>query len=308
MKSYAIPKILFSYLSFAVFVSSVHALPQQFSGESALEFLKKQVSFGPRNPGSEGHRNCLQYLISELKKLSPRVITQPFLFEDAALNRTYTLTNVIARFPGNIPGSKKILLAAHWDTRPWADREQDPELKREPIPGANDGASGVAVLLEMCRILSEYPPPAPVDVVLFDGEDYGKTGDRQNYLLGARHFAKNLPRTPYTFGILIDLVGDKNLRIAKEGYSNRMLPKLVGRVWKRAQSLHLSAFENRVGSEIYDDHQPLIQTGVPIINIIHGDLVNSAYWHSLQDTPDKCSAESLEQVGTLLVSLVYDGL
>jgi len=295
-------------LGFAVIFSQIQTPTGLFSGESAFKFLEQQVAFGPRNPGSEGHKNCQHFLIAELKKYTINVSTQPFLFTDTDLNRTFTLTNIIAHFPGKAPQSQRILLAAHWDTRPRADREKDPELQKQPILGANDGASGVAVLLEIARIMVKYPPPVPVDVVLFDGEDYGKVSRHEDYLLGARHFAKNLPRTPYKFGILLDMVGDKNLRIPKEGYSARMLPDLVDKVWKRAQLLKLSVFINRLGSEILDDHQPLIQAGVPIIDIIHVDLVGSKYWHTLEDTPDKCSPESLKQVGTLLLSLIYEGL
>ena len=280
----------------------------EFSAETAFEYLEKQVAFGPRNPGSTGHRNCLQYLTEELKKYTPNVTNQPFLHKDNELKRTFSLSNIIARFPGSNPNGQKILLAAHWDTRPRADRENDPELKDQPILGANDGASGVAVLLEVARVLSENPPPFPVDIVFFDGEDYGKSGDRDNYLLGAKHFAANWRSGPYQFGLLLDMVGDKNLSLKKEGYSYRMLPYIVDRVWKRAQELKLRAFENKLGSEIYDDHQPLIQVGIPIIDIIQSDLVGSKYWHTLDDTPDKCSPESLKQVGTLVLSLVFNGL
>ncbi len=219
-----------------------------------------------------------------------------------------TLTNIIESFYGTNPGARKILLAAHWDTRPRAERDPDPEKRNDPIPGANDGASGIAVLLEMGRIFAEHPPPVPVDIVLFDGEDYGKQGERQNYLLGARHFAGNVRSQQYKFGILIDMVGDKRARFVKEGYSNTMLPEIVETVWRRARSLNLSEFINKTGPEIFDDHQPLIQVGVPIINIMQVELVNRDYWHTTEDTVDKCSPRSLETVGRLLTSLVYEGL
>ena len=128
-----------------------------------------------------------------------------------------TLTNIIESFYGTNPGARKILLAAHWDTRPRAERDPDPEKRNDPIPGANDGASGIAVLLEMGRIFAEHPPPVPVDIVLFDGEDYGKQGERQNYLLGARHFAGNVRSQQYKFGILIDMVGDIARTVRERG-------------------------------------------------------------------------------------------
>ena len=167
------------------------------------------------------------------------------------------------------------------------------------------GASGVAVLLELARIMKDHPPPVPVDFLLTDGEDYGKEGDISNYFLGERHFAKNLPRYPYKFGILLDMIGEKDLRIPKELYSVQMLPDLVDAVWKRAKDLGLSVFENRKGVRVQDDHDPLIQAGVPIIDIIDFDY---KYWHTLEDTPEKCSPESLEQVGRLMMSLIYEEL
>ncbi|MFC1554353.1 M28 family peptidase [candidate division KSB1 bacterium] len=304
---------MFRKLKVYYFTSLFFLLPLQgqiykFSGGSAFEYLEKQVSFGPRNPGSAGHSKCKQFLIDELKKYTSDVSTQDFLFKDTELNKSFVLTNIIARFKAKNPDSPVILLAAHWDSRPRADRDEDEKNKEKPIPGANDGASGVAVLLEVAKTLKQNPPPVNVDIVFFDGEDYGKSGDLDNYLLGSKHFAKNLPRTPYQYGLLLDMVGDKNLKLPKEGYSLRMLPDIVNKVWDRAKKLNLTAFQNRRGSEIIDDHKPLIEAGIPIINIIDCDLVGERYWHTLQDTPDKCSPESLLEVGTLVLSVIYDGL
>ena len=303
---------LFAVAFYLLFnVSPCHGIQNpfdSFSADAAFSYLEKQVEFGPRNPGSQGHFKCQAYITEILRSFTSHFTLQPFLHIDSELNRTFSMANIIARFPGKNPSGQGILLAAHWDTRPRADRESDPELKNQPIPGANDGASGVAVLLEIAKVLSQYPPPVPVDLVFFDGEDYGKSGDRQNYLLGSKYYAKTLRGSTYRFGLLLDMVGDKNLRIRKERYSNKMLPHIVDSVWKRAETLNLSAFENRIGAEIYDDHQPLIQVGVPIIVLIHDSLVGSKYWHTLEDTPDKCSPASLKQVGSLVLSLIYNGL
>ncbi len=241
-------------------------------------------------------------------KFSRHVTTQPFLFRDPDTKNTLTLTNIIASFPSTNHADQKVLLAAHWDTRPRAERDPIFEERNKPITGANDGASGVAVLLELSRVLSEHPPPVSIDIVLFDGEDYGKSGARDHYLLGSKHFASNTTPQKYQWGVLLDMVGDKNVRFKKEGYSYKMLPDLVNRIWKRARNLNLTAFDNAIDREIYDDHYPLIQIGIPIIDIIHTDLIDNDYWHTSGDTVDKCSPESLEMVGHLLMSLVYDGL
>jgi len=303
---YGFLKILFILSGALLFISAsaVQEPSRRFSGESAFTYIQKQCAFGPRNPGSAGHTACLTFLVEELKRFTPHVTRQPFQHHDADLSRTIPMNNIIARFPGLNPRAQRILLAAHWDTRPRADMEKEPERRKMPIPGANDGASGVAALLETARIMAEFPPPVPVDVVFFDGEDYGKEGEIQNYFLGARHFAKRL-RTIYTFGILLDMIGDRDLRIPKEAYSVQMLPELVDGVWKRANRLRLPAFVNRQGEMVRDDHEPLIKAGVPIIDIIDFDY---PFWHTLDDTPDKCSPESLEQVGSLLLSLIYEGL
>jgi len=291
----------------AVFFSRAGCqLPEtEFSGESAFRYLVQQCEFGPRNPGSTGHSECLQFLVEELRKFTHIVSTQQFLHRDTDLDKILTMHNIIARFPGTNHRAQPVLLAAHWDTRPRADRDPNPENRNNPIIGANDGASGVAVLLETARIFSEFPPPIPVDILLTDGEDYGKEGEIHNYFLGAKHFAKNLPKIPYKLGILLDMIGDKDLRIPREAYSVETLPDFVDSVWKRARNLGLKAFTRRKGPYVLDDHQPLIEAGVPIIDIIDFDY---DYWHTLEDTPDKCSAESLKQIGMLILSIVYEGL
>jgi len=290
-----------------VFFGAAFPVPQveQFSGKSAFRYLEKQCSFGPRNPGSDGHAACLEFLTGEFRKFTPHVSIQDFLHRDRKLNKTLEMHNIYVQFPGKRPRAQRILFVAHWDTRPMADRDPDPEKRNMPLLGANDGASGVAILLELGRMMSENPPPVPVDILLTDGEDYGEEGQDEHYLLGARHFAKNLPRTPYKFGILLDLVGDSDLRIPKEINSLEMLPDLVDKVWKRASKLRLPAFVNTRGDRILDDHIPLLEAGVPIIDIIDFDY---EFWHTVEDTPDKCSPGSLEQVGRLVTSLVYEGL
>ncbi|MFH1941732.1 MAG: M28 family peptidase, partial [bacterium] len=202
-----------------------------YDGNRAFEYLKKQCAFGPRNPGSKGHRACLEFLEEELRKSADRVVKQPFLFTDYRNDRTLTLYNVIASFGSQ---GKRILLCAHWDTRPWADKDSDSSNWDKPILGANDGASGVAVLLEIASILKQHPPRRGVDIVLFDGEDAGIQGRNETWCQGSRHFAQNkqagyLPE----YGILLDFVGDKDLHFPIEGYSQQYAPDLVHRVWSK---------------------------------------------------------------------------
>ncbi len=275
-----------------------------FSGQRAFEYLLKQVSFGPRNPNSVGHRQCLDYLASTLRQFADEVQLQPF--QAQGYNEVLALTNVIARF--NPEAKKRILLCAHWDTRPRAEQDTNKARRNEPILGANDGASGVAVLLEIASLLKQNPPAIGIDIVLFDGEDYGREGDLQKYFLGSRYFVKNKPPDYLpVFGILLDMVGDKFLDLPKEQHSMRFAPDIVDMVWRKAWELGYTQFLDEIRHEVNDDHLILNQGGIKTINIIDFDYPDPThrYWHSHEDTPDKCSPESLEAVGTVVTHIVY---
>jgi putative aminopeptidase FrvX len=273
-----------------------------FDGERAYRFLLKQSEFGPRVPGTKAHRECLDFLVSQLQQFGASVVRQPFLQTIPRINKTVTMTNIIASF--GLEKEERILLAAHWDTRPWAD--QDPELanRDKPIIGANDGASGVAVLLEVARNIQISEPLFGVDIIFFDGEDAGVPGQTDSYSLGAQYFARNKDfQYRPIYGILLDMVGDKDLQIYQEENSLAYAPQVVEKVWNRAEKLNLPAFIPTPGYEVTDDHLPLLQVGIPCIDIID---FNYDYWHTLEDTPDKCSPESLAQVGQLVLSLIYE--
>jgi glutaminyl-peptide cyclotransferase len=277
-----------------------------FSGREAFRFLSAQTDLGPRNPGSKGHERCLAYLEETLVRLADTVRLQPFSHPGYE-GTTLQLTNVIASFKPESPA--RILLCAHWDTRPRADRDQNPRRRDEPIIGANDGASGVAVLLQLATLLTAYPPSIGVDILLFDGEDYGREGDTGNYLLGSRHFASTASRTSVPrFGILLDMVGDAALEIPREGYSVRYAPDIVNTIWSTARGLGITEFVDYLGAEIIDDHLPLNEVGIRTVNIIDFDYPDPThrYWHTHDDTPDKCSPESLEAVGTVVTNVVYN--
>ena len=270
-----------------------------FNAKRAFAYLEKQCEFGPRVPGTAAHKEVGVYLFTELKKYAAEIILQPFEFRGQ--DRTIQMNNILARFGEDSNG--KVLLAAHWDTRPFADRDPNPANRNTPILGANDAASGVAVLLEVARVLKSKPPPTQVIIVLFDGEDYGRTVS--NMFLGSTHFAQHMGKWKADFGILLDMVGDRTLTLPMEGYSWNAARDLTEAIWRRAEELGLPAFQRRLGPAIMDDHLPLIQAGVPTINIIDFDY---PYWHTVEDTPDKCSAESLEVVGRLVLDIIYSGL
>ncbi len=271
----------------------------EFSGDSAMVFLERQVDFGPRYPGSREHRIFQRYLVDELRRFGANVSIQPF---DAVLTTgdTLSLINILGNF--NMDSGRRIMLAAHYDTRPVADRDPDPGNRHKPIPGANDGASGVAVLLEIARLMSRSEPPVGVDIVLFDGEDYGREGTPQDYCLGSAHFAGNLKGYRPAAAILIDMIGDRDLEIPMEGYSRAAAPQLMDEIYGIAEELGVESFRRVDGPTLVDDHLPLIQAGLNAIDLIDFDY---RYWHTLEDTPDKCSPSSLEDVGRVLVHFIW---
>ncbi|MFO7891232.1 MAG: M28 family peptidase [bacterium] len=282
-------------------VSCSNSQVPEFDKNKAFNYLQKQCDTGYRYPGSKGHKECLDYLYTELKKYTDAVAKQPFPFTDPRTGKPYQLHNIIASFGKQ---SQRILLCAHWDTRPVADQDPNLENRDKPVLGANDGASGVAVLLEIARIMKQYPPPVGIDIVLFDGEDSGVDGRNDTWCYGSRYFAQH-KRSDYLpqYGILLDMIGDKDLYIPVEGYSKQYVPELVDKVWSKAESLGLSVFDRSSEFHMVDDHLELIKVGIPCVNIID---FNYPYWHTVEDTPDKCSPESLDIVGKLVLHLIYE--
>ena len=276
-----------------------------FNGSKAYSYLTAQTDFGPRVPGSRAHEKCIAYLQKEMNKYADVVMLQPFSMTGYD-NKTLTLNNLISSF--NLSATTRILLLAHWDSRPRSDQDPDPKKQIRPVSGANDGASGVAVLLEIARCLKESKPNIGVDILFTDGEDYGKEGDTKNYLLGAQYFAKNLPDgfRP-AFGILLDMIGDAQLEIRKERYSLNFAPDIVDLIWSTARDLGVQQFSDNRQGWVTDDHLPLNNAGIKTIDLIdfnYPDETNR-YWHTTEDTPDKCSPESLEAVGTVLLHVIY---
>ncbi len=287
----------------AVSPDAVNNAVPYFDSNKAFDLLEAQCVLGTRHPGGPGHVAAKEFFSGYFRQLGLSCQRQDFIHRDKHTGEVLELSNFIVQIEGRDSQLDPLFFCAHWDTRPRADRESDPRLTSVPIPGANDGASGVAVLLELARVLKGHPPLHPVYIVLFDGEDYGLTSDE--YFLGSRHFAANLPAPCFAAGILLDMVGDKQLQFPIEGFSAARQPELVEAVWGRAQALGLSEFVNSTGPYIYDDHIPLLDAGIPAINIIDFDY---PYWHTLRDLPEECSAQSLNVTGRLLLDLAVNGL
>ena len=298
-------KIILTISTISVLSSCNNAVPN-FDKGNAFRYLVEQCEFGPRNPDSNGYKQCLDYLQKTLSGFADTILLQPFVLDDLVNEKSYDLTNIIARFKVDAP--QQLLIGAHWDTRPWADEDPDTEKRNDPIIGANDGASGVAVILELARILNASPPPIGITLVLFDGEDMGRSGTPKSYAQGSLAFAKDLPIEKPDEAIILDMIGDAELHIPIERNSYRQNRQLVKKLWSLAKVLSLDAFESRIVYTLYDDHVPLwAEARIPAIDIIDFNYPNSYanYWHTTQDLPENCSAESLGQVGTLLVHYIY---
>lgn len=273
--------------------------PPAFDGASAYRFLEEQCDMGPRYPGSDSHKRLQHYLVSRLEEFGANVSLQPF---DGVLTTgdTLHLVNIIGNY--NIGALGRVLLGAHYDTRPYADRDPEPANRSKPIPGANDGGSGVAVLLEIARLLGRADPPIGVDIVFFDGEDYGREGIPQDYILGSTYFANHLKGyRPYAV-IIVDMVGERDAAITMEGFSKAASYVLLEEIFAIAQRIQASTFKLEDGVSLIDDHLPFIQRGIPAVDLIDFDY---PYWHTLDDTPDKCSSESLGDVGRVLMEYLW---
>jgi hypothetical protein len=269
-----------------------------FDAARAFVLLEKQTQFGPRVSGRPGHDACLTFLADTLRAATPHVRLQEFA--GTVSGEEHRLTNLIASFRPEL--HDRVLLCAHWDTRPWADQDPDSTKHAQPILGADDGASGVAVLLEIARQLSRKPPPVGVDIALFDGEDLGSEAAPQLFSQGAQAFARERAAHRPRVAIVLDMVGDKDLSLSIERNSWDSAPRVVRDIWAFGQRWYHDVYSDEVGYDLLDDHVPLIRAGIPAIDIID---FRYPYWHTLADTPDKCSPQSLEAVGVPVLAYVY---
>jgi hypothetical protein len=273
---------------------------REFDGDAALGYVAAQLEFGPRVPGTDGHRRAGDWILARLRERADSVEVQEFTHVTVE-GDTLRLRNFIGRFRPEL--KDRVLFLAHWDTRPRAEKSPNLGDQQRPVPGANDGASGVAVLLGVADALKHRPPAVGVDLLFVDGEDYGDFGVGKDVLIGARHYASTLaPDNRPLFAVLFDMVGDRDLQILQEGASAERAPEVVERVWSKARDLgHARVFRNSVGGPITDDHIPLLDAGVRAIDVIDLDY---PYHHTTEDTLDKVSARSLQIVGDVAVALV----
>lgn len=283
-----------------------------FEADSAYSYIERQVEFGPRVPNSKAHVDAKEFLVSEFNKSAGEGNVFVQKFQKEVYGDTLTMFNVLTGF--GLQYRDRILLAAHWDSRPRA--EEDDNQPKEPILGADDGGSGVGVLLELARIFSQNEPPIGVDIVLFDGEDYGEVSDLDNYFLGAREWSNYPPVPGYSprFGILLDMVGGRNAIFSKESYSMQSAPGLVEEIWDIADMKgHGEMFVDRRGGPVADDHI-IVQreAGIRMINIIHhtrnedGSVKFPPYWHTQDDTMEIIDRQTLQAVGDVLLELIYN--
>jgi len=290
-----------------------------FNADSAYAFVKQQVNFGPRVPNTSAHQKAGEYFVAQLKKSGATVTEQDFeatTFDNHKLN----LKNIIASFSPE--KQKRVLLAAHWDTRPFADKDED--KKEAPFDGANDGASGAGVLLEIARTIGAHTlPDVGVDIILFDGEDWGEKNDQAKdiplpagleswWCLGSQYWAKHKHKANYSahYGILLDMVGANRAHFYREGLSLEFAPKIVENVWNTAARLGYSDYfvKQNVGG-ITDDHEFLNRIAkIPTVDIVDyrpGIGFFGDYHHSTKDNLELIRKETLQAVGTTLTNIIY---
>ena len=284
----------------------------QFQVDSAYSYLTKQLDFGFRVPGTDEHEACKDWLVEKLESFGLSVKVQKFkskIFTGAEMPGY----NIIAQH--NPDHKQRVIVGAHWDTRIFADKDPDEENHDDPIMGADDGASGVAAILELARSVSQNPIDMGVDFILFDVEDQGDMGgDVKTWALGSQYWAKNLVPRNYSadFGILLDMIAAKGARFNKEGNSMQYAPQVVDEVWKLAQNMGYSdLFRDYKTGPIADDHVYMIQAGIPTIDIIsipnpdNRESSFGAYHHTIADNIDIISKRNLKVVGQVVLATLY---
>jgi glutaminyl-peptide cyclotransferase len=275
--------------------------PSPFDGERALGYVRTFMDFGPRVPGTDAHRRAGDWIVSEMRQRADTVIEQTWTHTTQS-GVTLPLRNVLARF--NPMAEERLLYVTHWDSRPVADKSTTDSLRKLPTPGANDGGSGVGLFLALGDVLKATPPGIGVDLLFVDGEDYGQFAPDVDVLLGSLHFANNLPSANYQplFGVVWDMIGEVDLRIQQEEHSVNRAPEVVERVWRTAADMgYGNVFVPSATYAITDDHLPLLDKGLRVIDVIDLDY---AHHHTVNDTIDKLSARSLKIVGDVAWKLI----
>ncbi|MEP7067026.1 MAG: M28 family peptidase [Gemmatimonadota bacterium] len=273
-----------------------------FSGTTALSYSKAQLDFGTRIPNSLGAQRAGDWIVAQMKSRADTVIEQKF-DHVTVKGDTLRLRNILARI--HPAAAQRVLYVTHWDTRPVSDQARDPAQRNMPMPGANDGASGVGLFVALGDALKKTPATVGVDLLFVDGEDYGDFTAMKDVLLGSTYFASHLPSPDYKplYAVLWDMIGDKDLDIYQEPNSLQRAPEVVSLVWNQAQSLGYSSyFINSPSNQgVTDDHIPLLDAGIHTIDVID---FNYPPHHTPDDTFDKLSAHSLQVVGDVATALL----
>ena len=289
----------------------------KFDKDKAYNFIQTQVDFGPRVPGSVAHDRCMQWLQAQLKSFGAETTIQNGVTERHD-GRRLQIKNIIATF--NPQASKRVLLCAHWDTRYVADQDEDKNRRKEPILGADDGGSGVGVLLEVARQLGlNKPNNLGVDIIFFDVEDQGipgrttMTNSDKTWCLGSQYWARKKHKAGYTaeYGILLDMVGSRGARFPKEGFSVQHAGTHVNRVWKKAKAKGFAKwFVEEQGGEITDDHVFVtLIGGIPTLDIINlpgNGRTFGRYWHTHKDNMEVIDKNTLKAVGQTVLAVLYE--
>lgn len=276
-----------------------------FCADSAYANVARQVAFGPRAPRTEAHEQCGRWLAAELRRHGADTVVE----QRADLEGFGPMTNILGRFNAEVP--ERVLLLAHWDSRPVADEDPVEANRSLPIDGANDGASGVGVLLELARQFGLQSPAVGVDILLVDAEDSGSEGDDDSWARGAQYWATNMPQGPLPrYAVLLDMVGGRDARFPRELFGDVNARPLNDRIWKLAARLGLSdRFPDRRGGAVNDDHLPLLRAGIPAVDIIETDNPHTGSfnptWHTLSDNLENIDPATLGDVGRVVSTLIY---
>ena len=270
-----------------------------FDQERAFQRLRELCAFGPRNHGSEEKSKAEAWIQKTLRDTGAEVSVHSFEHTPKGASAPERFGNIVARI--NPRESRRVLIATHYDTRSTADRDTDEARRTEPITGANDGASGVAVLLEMATLWQTDPPPVGVDLIFFDGEDFGRGQEWDDYFLGSKAWVRDFPDYRPEWGVVLDMVGDADLSIRQERDSSTRARAVVDRIWSAAARVRAENLVAEVGGLVHDDHTAFLDKGLPVVLLID---FRYAYFHTTGDTPDKCSPASLGEVGRTVMEAV----
>jgi len=273
--------------------------PPRFDQERAFQRLRDLCAFGPRNHGSEGKAKAEEWIQQTLRNAGAEVTVHTFQHTPNGAGQPESFRNIVARI--NPKQTRRVLIATHYDTRSIADKDPDESRRSEPIIGANDGASGVAVLLEMAALWKDELPPVGVDLIFFDGEDFGLGPELDDYFLGSKAWVRDFPDYRPEWGVVLDMVGDADFAIRKERDSLAKAPAVVDRLWNAAARVKSDGILDERGGLVYDDHTAFLGKGIPVVLLID---FSYRWFHTTADTPDKCSASSLGQVGRTVMEAV----